>query len=324
MDLLLSCDWGTSTFRLKLADAKLNILATVCTADGISASYNLWRTSREKNRVPFYLDIIARQIATLETQLGRSLAGVPVALSGMASSSIGMMELPYATLPFNTNGADVKTANIKRSPAFEHDVLLISGLRGENDVMRGEETQLIGCIGDDRIVADEQQMVIFPGTHSKHILVVNRQVTTFKTYLTGEIFNLLISNSILKDNVAKPEHISTALNQSFDRGVNQASGSNVLNALFRVRTNGLFSRLSKEENYTFLSGLLIGTELNDIIPPGYPVSVCCTSELYYWYSRALKNLAIANDISPHPPAWAQHTALYGQYKILSKLGVLTT
>lgn len=67
--------------------------------------------------------------------------------------------------------------------------------------MRGEETQLIGCIqDDDQTISD--RMFILPGTHSKHILVRNQQITAFKTYMTGEISDLLSNKSILKNSLA--------------------------------------------------------------------------------------------------------------------------
>ena len=42
------------------------------------------------------------------------------------------------------------------------------------------------------------------------------------------------------------------------------SGMNLLNSVFRVRTNALFKKATATENFDYLSGLLIGAELSSI------------------------------------------------------------
>src|SRR5690242_17767185 len=134
----LSCDWGTSSFRLTLAEAAaLRIVASESTNDGISATFSLWKQSG-KERLPFYLAIIGKHIRRMEHKLGCSLAGTPLIISGMASSSIGMLELPYGRLPFRADGSGIITRFPEAPPHFEHPVLLISGVSSDDDVMRGE------------------------------------------------------------------------------------------------------------------------------------------------------------------------------------------
>ncbi len=62
----------------------------------------------------------------------------------MASSSIGMKELPYARLPFALDGGHVQLMYFREERVFPHEIMLISGVKSDHDVMRGEETQLIG------------------------------------------------------------------------------------------------------------------------------------------------------------------------------------
>src|SRR5262245_12577368 len=100
----------------------------------------------------------------------------------MASSSIGMIEVPYKETQFKADGSDLKVKKIDRSKDFEHDTFIISGARTNNDVMRGEETQLAGC----KDTGDKKSLYIFPGTHSKHILVKKGIAVSFKTFMTGE------------------------------------------------------------------------------------------------------------------------------------------
>src|SRR5690606_21268593 len=141
-------------------------------------------------RWQFYLDVITPAIAAIAQSAGPVPAQVPLVISGMASAAIGMKELPYATLPFAVNGADAVVHRAPATAAFRREVLLLSGVRSNEDVMRGEETQLAGCITDEQDTAAES-IFIFPGTHSKHIQVQQGQVTGFCTYMTGELFELL-------------------------------------------------------------------------------------------------------------------------------------
>ncbi|WP_162056201.1 2-dehydro-3-deoxygalactonokinase [Pontibacter pamirensis] len=316
----LSCDWGTSSFRLRLIGAENAETIAFRKADrGIAATFNSLDDRKKKDpeqRLLFYLHIIQEHISEIEQDQKISLKGVPLVISGMASSSIGMAELPYRNLPFNIDGSDIEAAYYEVSASFAHPVLLISGVKSEVDVMRGEETQLIGTIRDST-AAEGQELYIFPGTHSKHIVVKDKRVTDFKTYMTGEFFELLSKQSILKGGVERDDDLQApkAL-QSFTAGVLDAKGANLLQMAFRVRTNTLFEKFSKRENYHYLSGLLIGAELDEITPSDYTqVSVCSDSVLTLKYETALKALGLKENVHVFPPEWADEAVVRGQLKI---------
>ncbi|MBF9254735.1 2-dehydro-3-deoxygalactonokinase [Pontibacter sp. 172403-2] len=322
MDQFLSCDWGTSSFRLWLVRTEnAEILATKKSSKGIAATFNSLG-EREKNnpeeRLLFYLRIIGEAIDEIQQEQGISLAGVPLVISGMASSSIGMAELPYNSLPFGVDGKNIETACFEANAAFAHPVLLISGVKSNDDVMRGEETQLVGIIADSG-AADVNGIYIFPGTHSKHIKVKDGQVTGFKTYMTGEIFDLLCRESILKGGIKKNEdlHHPNCL-QRFKEGVRDAIDTNLLHQAFRVRTNDLFGKLSKKENFHYLSGLLLGAELESLSSAAdLPVYVCSESHLQFRYETALDVLGIKNNAHVFPAGWAEEAVVRGQLKIYS-------
>ncbi|MBC8046032.1 MAG: 2-dehydro-3-deoxygalactonokinase [Fimbriimonadaceae bacterium] len=148
---------------------------------------------------------------------------------------------------------------IEASADFRHQIFLISGICSDDDVMRGEETQLVGCNGN------QDQLYIFPGTHSKHIEVKGGNAVRFRTYMTGEFFAAFCKNTILAVSVNKVDDLKTASNiESFKQGVRDCKYSNILHNCFLVRTNTLFNKFTNEENYYYLSGLLIGTELMDL------------------------------------------------------------
>ncbi len=295
-DEFISCDWGTSAFRLRLVDAQTkNILAEIKLNKGIASTYAAWKESGENNRVCFYSNFIAEQIKELEQQRHIELENTTIVLSGMASSSIGMIELPYKGLPFCANGSDVLTHILSPSECVKNKLLIVSGVKTKDDVMRGEETKLIGCeIGDEK----EEQLFIMPGTHCKHIVVQAGNATHFKTFMTGEMFSLLSTKSILAASVEETNtEQSTEDIASFKNGVREGASGNLLNSIFHVRTNKLFDKYTAKENYHYLSGLLIGTELKELIQKPYArITLVANQPLTFFYSQALGALGLTVNV----------------------------
>src|SRR3954447_626509 len=185
MNTFISCDWGTSAFRLRLVNAETKeVLATIKTDQGNAVVYNDWiNNHQQEDRLSFYSNILANGVQALEQEYGQSLADTTIVISGMASSSIGMMELPYKDLPFHLDGSDILTEVISPLPSFKHNILFISGAKTNQDVMRGEETKLLGCDVENK---QEKQLLVLPGTHTKHVVIEGGIATDFKTYMTGE------------------------------------------------------------------------------------------------------------------------------------------
>ena len=117
----------------------------------------------------------------------------------MASSSIGLYELDYADLPFNVNGDNliVKRLILKN----KSELLLISGVKNNDGMMRGEETQAIGF--EDYLKPFNESILILPGTHSKHLEYKNGNFIDLKSFMTGELFEILSLKSILSNSVTK-------------------------------------------------------------------------------------------------------------------------
>ena len=317
MSGFISCDWGTSALRLQYVSlGDLNILAGEASGDGIGSVFNAWKQAhkKEEERFEFYAAVLKEKIKLLEQRLGTSLDGVPLVVSGMASSSIGMMEMPYKKLPFFIEGSDLLIKHIERTQNFPYDLFIISGVQTEDDVMRGEETQLVGSADG----SDEEQLFIFPGTHSKHVWIKERQVKTFRTYMTGEFFELLVTKSILANSVAQPLASQMHVG-AFHEGVKEAR-FNLLHSAFRVRTNYLFNRLSKDENYFYLSGLLIGNELKDVPPSSAKINLVGKEDLCLYYEKALQFL------QPHRHVNiinANEATIKGQFNIYSSAKIKT-
>ncbi len=251
----LSCDWGTSSFRLRLVETNtLHVIAEEKSGTGIAGTYQQWQQT-SLPREDFFAAIINRQIATLAGKTGLSLQEAPVVLSGMASSSIGMIELPYKALPFSMSGADLSVHAFQR-------FIIISGVTNGHDVMRGEETKVAGCV---TLLPDTgaEQWLLLPGTHPKHIVVHNKQAVRFQTFMTGEFFDLLSTHSILAASVGA-EGLLDDSRAFFTEGVHAGCSDNLLHAAFMVRTNQVLKKMPAAHNRFYLSGLLIGAELKSV------------------------------------------------------------
>ncbi|MFI5193400.1 MAG: 2-dehydro-3-deoxygalactonokinase [Chitinophagales bacterium] len=318
-NFFLSCDWGTSNFRLKLVRAAdQQVLEEVITKEGVAATYARWKTATGQHHIQretFAMQVLRDNLYALgkkTTEIGK---GLPVLISGMASSSIGIRELPYATLPFSLDGRNAVVQRIGPDEKNTQEIWLISGLKAAADVMRGEETQMIGL--DAVFSAGKTVVSIFPGTHSKHIRVLEGKIVDFKTYMTGELFDLVSGNSLLKEAVSSGGQVmTTADSDAFDQGIARAATSNFLNGLFSVRVNHLFKSFSREQNYHYLSGLLIGTELKELTQEDpSEIQLCSGSHLFPLYQRGLEKLNLTKKTTFISPEMMDQSAAKGQLKI---------
>lgn len=317
MKYFFSVDWGTSTFRLRLVDAASKaVLAEIKTDYGIATAFKCWTeiNQPEKNRTAFYQAYLFEQIEKLAANFNESLNNTPIVLSGMASSSIGMMELPYKELPFCCDGSDLllQTIPVVNKNAA-HKIVIISGVKSPKDVIRGEETILAGCnIEKD----DREQLFIFPGTHSKHILVTNKTVQNITTFITGELFDLLSTKSILSASVKKDRQEDSANDNYFADGVKNGASTNILNSIFQVRTNHLFKKATAQQNYHWLSGLLIGHELKSIATnkPAL-ITLVSSGHLEKLYVQALSVLNVNTKIVCKN---ADDALINGQWKVMQQ------
>ena len=318
---LLCCDWGTSLFRLQLIDAdNYQCLGEHVVQEGIAGTFAAWQTTGEPNGIAidsFFRQLLSRHIDTLSRQMSIRLTGVPIVISGMASSSIGMAEVPYAPLPFAIDGRQAGSLPIDAHPDFPHDMLLISGVSSGQDVMRGEETQLIGLMAlfQQAGYRAEKAIFIFPGTHAKHLYVQDGRLINFATYMTGEVFHLMATQSILKSSIDLNSltDFSDHNVRAFRLGVRQATSSSLLHGLFTIRTNSLFDKLTKGENAFYLSGLLIGSELHHLLKEeGWPLILCSGSKLAPFYQLAIDALNLSDHTTSKPAELIDRAASVGQ------------
>ena len=321
---ILCCDWGTTSFRLRLVERQdYKVLAEYLTKDGVAGTYRDWKEQDEINRFDFYAAILKNSIKELAKKTSFILDSIPVIVSGLASSSIGMEELPFAELPFESNGSQASVRVFKDFNGMDAPLLLVSGLKSHEDVMRGEEAQLIGLLklNEITIQGSEKIVFVFPGTHSKHIVVQDGFVTDFHTYMTGEIFNIMTEHSILKDSVNSSSDSDLKNQESikaFLKGVEISGTSTLLHSLFTVRTGQLFGQFTKEQNSFYLSGLLIGSELRQLKDGNYDRLIICSGKhLYEHYKLAAEAISLKLNTTYIQPELIDKATIAGQVQIFN-------
>lgn len=293
----LSCDWGTSAFRLRLVRrVDLAVVGERVSDRGVALVANAGEAGPERGEA--FADYLRGQVRDICETGGRDPAGCPVAISGMAGSSIGWHELPYALVPFALDGSDALThlCDLDCEDGRQTRVVLISGVRTDDDVMRGEETEIVGLFAGDELGGfAEGCTLILPGTHSKHVRIRRGQMTGFRTFMTGEVFAVLREHSILRHSTETVSRMARPCGEgreAFARGVRRGGRGELLSALFRVRTRELLDGLPAGPNSWYLSGLLIGAELGSLRGGDGPVIVCAGGGFREIYGLAVEEVSL--------------------------------
>jgi 2-dehydro-3-deoxygalactonokinase len=215
--------------------------------------------------------------------------GLSAVGAGMVGSANGWVDAPYRAAP--AGAAELAAALTTAPGAGLRIVPGIASLSEHPDVMRGEETQIVGALARSPELATRSVLVL-PGTHSKWARIEDGRVTGFTTYMTGELFAVLRDHSILgRAPVAPGRDVTGAvLDDAFARGVRAAQRSprGVAPLLFSARSLVVTDRLAGEVSLHYLSGLLIGDELRcGLTDDGPPAALVGDAALCDRYRAAL-------------------------------------
>jgi len=270
---LIALDWGTSALRAYLLGEDGRCLAQASGAFGI-------------------LNVAAGDFDAVYLQFcagwQREYGTLPVLASGMIGSRQGWLEAPY--LPCPATPAQI-AAHLTRLQASDGArIHLVPGLSCRNalgipDVMRGEETQLLGAIetGGDALW-------VLPGMHSKWAHCAGGRIDAFSTYMTGELYALLCKHSILGRLMPAGQHADA---KAFARGARYglAADADLPRKLFSTRALGLFGEVPDEGLADYLSGLLLGAEIRDalaLLPSSVELGLIGEPRLCERYRSALE------------------------------------
>lgn len=188
---------------------------------------------------------------------------LPVIACGMVGSAQGWREAAYRETPANVAslGNALQTVRSRRGT----EVHIVPGVIQRStlpNVMRGEETQVLGVLHSLPGKAAGDLLIGLPGSHSKWVQVADGCIERFDTFMTGEVFAVLSEHSILGRTQQRGQGFDAV---AFDRGVQVALSaegeSGPLSTIFSARCLGLTGDLSAAAQPDYLSGLLIGHEL---------------------------------------------------------------
>jgi 2-dehydro-3-deoxygalactonokinase len=273
-------DWGTSSFRLWILAEDGTVLADRRSDEGMIRAKQTG------------FDVV------LETHLAELGAGerLPAVICGMAGARQGWREAGYLDTPADLGALIGQALAIDGHP---REVRILPGIaqreRQFPDVMRGEETQLLGLSA----AGIRSGLVCMPGTHSKWVGLRDGTVTGFSSYLTGELFAVLSQHSILR--LAVEDAGAIAPGDAAFLAAAKAARENpqtVSNLLFSLRSSQLLGFTSSADGEAHLSGTLIGLELAGALSrhgPASEVVLAGSGVLGALYRSALEASGIAVD-----------------------------
>lgn len=244
----LAVDWGTSNLRVWGMQA-----------DGTPAFMRVSDMGMGKLTPDKFAGVLAVLVADAAP---RREVPLDAWICGMAGARQGWMEAPYLDAPADLGSLAYAAVRPPMPEAFIAPRILPGVCQkpaGSEDVMRGEETQLLGL---NALVPNLSGLVILPGTHAKWVLVDGRRIERFATSMTGELFEVLRTHSVLRLSLGGAQ-------DSAERGAGLAAGlaagiespQRLPSLLFKVRAGALLSGRQPDWSAGFLSGLLIGTEI---------------------------------------------------------------
>ena len=290
---LIGLDWGTTACRAYLIGADGAVMARVTDGPGILRVEN------------------GAFGAALDAMIGGWSAKhglMPVILSGMIGSRQGWVEAPYARCPAGTG--DI-VDGLVRVEDTSLRIYAVPGLSTENgdmpDVMRGEETQILGALALSR---DESGLFLLPGTHSKWAEVADGRIVSFRTFMTGEVFGALKDHTILGRLMRGVARDCAGFARGVREGAALDGAGALLNRVFATRTYGLMDRLPDTALSDYLSGLLIGAEVAEAAGRTKGVvTIVASPALALRYGDALRLLGHEITLAPEDCIAAGHWSI---------------
>ena len=244
---LVGIDWGTTHRRCYQLDARGVLRAEQGDDQGLlAASGRAW----------------------FRGALDRTLAAWPelppdsaVLMSGMVGSTQGWHAVPYLGLETPLSALGEHLFKVPDGPAGRHCAIVPGyAMRrpdGRVDVMRGEETQLLGALA----LGHGDGWLVLPGTHSKWVRLRGGCIERFSTFMSGELFALLSQQGTLAPLMAQGADSPRA----FERGLRSAAEGSLSNLLFGCRAAVVAGAMPAAEARDQVSGLLLGAEWHDAL-----------------------------------------------------------
>lgn len=257
MALYITIDGGTTNTRVSLADGT-KILDRL--SFGIGAKSNIEDDTLYKSTIKEAIKKILKNNRLSENDIVRILA------SGMITSEFGLLQLEHVTVPAGIEKLHNTMKEVTIKEISDIPFVFIRGVKTgadkleNSDIMRGEETELIGIMDK----SDGECTYVLPGSHSKIIKTdTSGNIIEFSTMLTGEMLAALSQNTILKDAV---DLENSVLNKEYLLiGFDFCRKNGINNSLFKVRILKNMFGQNKDRIYSFFLGTVLCEEIIEII-----------------------------------------------------------
>ena len=238
----IAADWGTTHMRAWAIGEEDKVLAFRESNEGM-------KDLQQNEFEPVLLRLIESWLDNTKI--------TTVMSCGMVGAKQGWVETPYLKTPcVPIDNNQLTTANTLDKRIIVH---LVPGVMQNHpaDIMRGEETQIAGFINKNQ---DFNGVVCLPGTHSKWVNINGGQITSFKTFMTGELFGVITNHTLIRHSTS----IKGWIQESFEDGIHEGFNNPGLIAsnLFSLRAESIVNNLGRDQARSTLSGLLLGVELN--------------------------------------------------------------
>ena len=213
---------------------------------------------------------------------------IEIIACGMVGSRQGWQEAPYQTVPCKPLADDLAVAP-SNDPRVR--MRIVPGLKQDNpaDVMRGEETQIAGFLAEH---SSFDGVLCLPGTHTKWVQISAGEIISFKTFMTGEIFDILATHSVLRHTVSEGWDQDAFLDAARD---SLSKPELLAQRFFSLRASSLLDGAKPSESRSRLSGGLIGAELAASRPYwlGQNLAIIGERKLCDIYAAALSDQGVA-------------------------------
>ncbi len=271
---VIAVDWGTTNFRAY----RLNTTGEI--VDRRESPLGLLRVPPGQ-----FQDVLREQVSGWLAEGERTLV-----LCGMAGSRNGWVEVPYVPCPASIPALAQGMVQVLFHGAQAWIVPGVRSNTGEGfpEIMRGEETAIFGALAQRGAFAQGSAdgIICLPGSHSKWAVVADGMLESFRTCVTGEAFAALGQHTILAQFIQQDAPHDDA---AFQRGVEHSAHSGgLLHLLFHARTLPLTGQLEPASTVSFLSGLLIGSEVRAMLPPHAPILLLGSNTLCHLYATAIQ------------------------------------
>ena len=236
----IAVDWGTSNLRAYIMSANGEVLAQVNSTKGMGS---LNSDQFELALIELISDYLCDDFIT------------PVIACGMVGAKQGWKEAGYISVPAEPPKSTKFTQPNVNDPRIAVYILPGMSQSMPADVMRGEETQISGYLAQN---PNFNGSICLPGTHTKWVQISAGEVVSFRTFMTGELFNIISKHSVLRHSVDEGWDEEAFIESVSDGMMN----ANMLtNNLFGLRASSLLEGLQPANATAKLSGMLIGLEL---------------------------------------------------------------